>query len=184
MKKENILKGIIGGFIGSLAGVVAIVLFSKLGYVAAIAGLIMAVCTINLYQKFAGGISKKGIIACIIIMIIMTVVGNNLAFSFALAGELKEYYNVDSSVTYIFFNLFSLMSEGLIVTSTYVGDLMLIVIFNLIGAVGTFKNQIKNIKISNANNNANYNGNNQNNINQNNNNNNNSAFNQNNNNMM
>jgi len=66
MNKENFLKGIIGRAIGSLVGVVAILFFYKLGYVATIAGLIMAVCTINLYQKFAGGIGKKELLIALL----------------------------------------------------------------------------------------------------------------------
>jgi len=93
-----------------------------------------------------------------VIMIVMTVVGNNLAFSFAVVEELKSYYDVNGDVTYIFFNLYSLMSEGLIEVSTYVGDLIMIVLFNIMGAIGILKNQLKKIKISSSNNNhVNYN---------------------------
>lgn len=158
MNKEKFLKGILGGFVGSLVGVIAILFFYKLGYVAAVAGLLMAACTISLYQKFAGGIDKKGIIACIIIMIVMTIVGNNLAFTFALVDELKTYYDIEGDFMHIFFNLYSLMSEGLIETSTYVGDLIMILLFNIMGAVGVLKNQFKQIKVSTNNNNqVNYN---------------------------
>ena len=100
IKKENVFKGIIGGLIGSLAGVLAIVLFSKLGYIASVAGLIMAVCTIKLYEKFAGSIGKKGIISCIVIMIIMTIVAENTSFTVKYPGY--GFLFMDCGIGYCF----------------------------------------------------------------------------------
>ena len=156
MNKENYVKGIMGGFIGSLIGVVAIVFFYKLGYVAAAAGIIMSICTINFYKKFAGEISKKGIFICIGIMLVMTFVGYNFAFSMALVDELKAY-GVNVDVFKVFFRLFSLMSEGMIVVSAYLGDLAMLMLFSIAGSVGVLKDQFKKANVtSNPNNQVNY----------------------------
>ena len=46
-KNQNAAAGIVGALIGSLLGVLSIVIFGQLGYVASVSGLIMAVCTIK-----------------------------------------------------------------------------------------------------------------------------------------
>ena len=149
MENEKKFKGILGGLLGSLAGVVAIIFFYKLGYVAAAAGLVMAVCTIGLYKKFNNGtIDKKGIITCIVIMMVMSIVGYNLAFCMALLEEL-EAFGIESDVIYLFFKLYSLIGQGLIETSTYVGGLVMLLFFNVLGSVGVFKDQIKELKNKN-----------------------------------
>lgn len=145
IKKENVVKGIIGGLIGSLAGVLAIVLFSKLGYIASVAGLIMAVCTIKLYEKFAGSIGKKGIISCIVIMIIMTLVAENTAFTLQILKELKAE-GVEGEFSYIFINLYKFMSLGYLNTSGYITDLIMIFAFNLLGSFGIFKNKFNELQ--------------------------------------
>ena len=48
-KGENITGGLVGALLGSLVGVVSIIIFSQLGYVAALSGVIMAVCTLKGY---------------------------------------------------------------------------------------------------------------------------------------
>lgn len=144
-REENLLKGILGALIGSLAGVLVIVVFGKLGYVVSFAGLIMAAATIKLYEKFAGSISKKGIIACIIIMIIMTFIGNNLSFSIILVDELKRY-NIDADVIDIFFRLFSLLQDGSASVSSYFSNLFMVLLFSILGSYGLLKEKFKILK--------------------------------------
>ena len=147
-REENLLKGILGAFIGSLAGVLVIILFGKLGYVVSFAGLIMAAATIKLYEKFAGGISKKGIITCIIIMIIMTVIGNNLCFSIILVDELKAY-NIDADIFDVFIRLYTLLQDGSASLSSYCTNLFMVLLFSILGSYGLLKDKIKLIKNNN-----------------------------------
>lgn len=69
--KENYPAGIVGAILGSLIGVVVIVIIGQLNYVAVISGLVMGFCTFNFYQKFAKKITWIGIIICSVIMIAM-----------------------------------------------------------------------------------------------------------------
>ena len=48
-KRENVLAGIVGAFLGSLIGVACIVIVGQMGYVASICGLVMAVCSLKGY---------------------------------------------------------------------------------------------------------------------------------------
>ena len=83
-KKENVLLGILGAFLFSLAGAVVWVVLDLIGFIAAISGLVGVFCAIHGYRIFAGKLSKKGIIIAIIIAFIVF----NLYF-FVLKSPLK-----------------------------------------------------------------------------------------------
>ena len=72
-KPGNYVTGIVGALLGSLIGVIAWVLVYQLGYIAAIVGLIMAVCTIKGYQLLGGKLNIAGVIICVVIMIEMCI---------------------------------------------------------------------------------------------------------------
>ena len=67
-KSENVIGGIVGALLGSLLGALAIIVISRLGYVAAISGVIMGVCTLKGYEMLGGKFSKKGVLISCIIM--------------------------------------------------------------------------------------------------------------------
>ena len=143
-KDENVLLGIIGAIIGSLAGGALIIFFSSIGFVASLAGLAMAVCTLLLYEKFAGSISKKGIIISIIIMIAMTLLAENIAISLKAAKELKEYgYNLN--FIDIFKNLYTFLRDDVLDMSSYISNLFMVYLFTILGAVSTIAKKIKTI---------------------------------------
>lgn len=52
-KKENLVGGVVGALVGSLLGVASIILLSQMGYVAALSGVIMAVCALKGYELLA-----------------------------------------------------------------------------------------------------------------------------------
>lgn len=141
VKNENVFLGLIGGLIGSLAGVASIVLLSRIGFVASIAGLVMAICTIKLYEKFAGSISKKGIIICIVITLLMTLLAENISFAWQVVREL-DAKGYKGDFFDIFFNLYKYMGEGYFNNSTYFTNLGLVYLFNIIGAFSLFKTQL------------------------------------------
>ncbi len=87
-KSENVPFGIAGAFLGSLLGVAAIVILGQLGYIAAISGFIMALFTLKGYEKFAGKLSKVGVIASVIILFVMTIFGNRLDWAISISREL------------------------------------------------------------------------------------------------
>lgn len=143
--EENMTKGILGALLGSIIGIIVIILFGKLGFVASIAGFVMAGATIKLYEKFAGDISKKGIIVCIIIMIVMTIVGNNLTISILLVDELREN-NIEATVFDIFIRFYTLLSNGYIDVSSYLTNLFMVLLFNVIGAFSFLRDKFNTLK--------------------------------------
>ncbi len=138
-KNENVVLGVVGAIIGSLAGAVAIILLSQLGVVASASGLAMSFCTLTLYEKFSGKLSKKGIIICILIMLVVTFLAENLAISIQIAKQSRY------STFYVFKNFFQLISYADVV-GDYIMDLVLVYVFTAGGAFGIIKTKLNDVK--------------------------------------
>lgn len=91
MTGENVLAGIIGAFLGSCIGVLIIVIFALLGYVAAAGGVAMAICTLKGYELFAKKMSKKGIFLCIVMMLFMIFAAYSIDTGLILFREFADY---------------------------------------------------------------------------------------------
>lgn len=141
-KKENIIGGFVGALIGSLLGVVAIVILGQLGYVAVISGLILAVCTLKGYELLGGKLSKVGIVISVLIMIVMVYFGSRLDWSISVAN----YYE-DVDILYAFQILPQLFAEGYLEASAFYESLFLVYIFTAIGAIPTIINMIRDGKL-------------------------------------
>lgn len=135
-RSENMVAGLVGAFLGSLLGVVCIVVVGQMGYIAALSGLLMAVCALKGYEKFAGGLSKKGIIACCVLMLVMTYLGNRMDWAFS-ASKALDMGLMDS---YRAIPLF--LKEGVIESAAYWGNLVMLYLFTVLGAVPTVRNAL------------------------------------------
>lgn len=139
-KKENIVGGIVGALVGSLLGVACIIVLGQLGYVAAISGVVMAVCTMKGYDLLGGKLSTIGVIICTVIMLVMTYMGNRLDWATSVALE----FEVDIATAFRSVPL--LLEEEIIDAASYWVNLGMVYVFALIGAVPTVINTMKNQK--------------------------------------
>lgn len=133
-KRENVIGGIVGAFLGSLIGVAVIVVLEQLGYVAAISGIVMGVCAFKGYELLGGKLSKLGVVISVLIMIIMIWVGTRASWALVLQ---KEIYTEESFFTV--FRLFDqvldeLKAMGADITSDFTKDLIMQYVFAAIGA--------------------------------------------------
>lgn len=140
-KQENVVTGLVGGLLGSLLGVGAIILFGQLGYVSALSGIIMAVCSLKGYELLGGKLTNKGIIGTAIVMIVMVYFGTRLDWSISLANFFQEM-----NFLMAFRMLPDLIREGYIEASVYYWDLALVYIFTALGAIPTIIGMRKNKK--------------------------------------
>lgn len=136
-KKERVFLGFLGAFLGSLIGVVCIVLIGQWGYVASLSGVIMGFCALMGYQLLGRTISTKGIVICAVIMIIMVFISNQISYGFAVA----EVYETDviTGITAVPM----LLAEGGIETDVFLKDLGMLYLFTALGAVPTLKDHFK-----------------------------------------
>lgn len=139
-KKDNVVTGIVGAFIGSILGVLCIVIIGQLGYVAAISGIIMAVCTLKGYELLGGKLTTKGIIISVVLMIVMTYIGDRIDTAILVTRELGYDF------LYSFQIVPTLLDQLVLDAGAYWGNLALVYVFVLIGAVPTVYSAFKNHK--------------------------------------
>lgn len=132
-KKDNVVAGTVGALLGSVLGVICIILLSQMGYVAAISGVIMAVGVLKGYELLGKKLTKKGIIIGVVIMLVMTYVGDRLDWAIDLYKEVKP----DATFFECYRLIPILLREGIITMRNYIGHLVMLYLFLLFGAVPT-----------------------------------------------
>ena len=140
-KQDNFVAGLVGALLGSLVGVAAIVLLGQLGFVSALSGLLMAVCSLKGYELLGGKLTNKGMITTGIIMVMMVYFGTRLDWAISIARFVPE-----ASFVMAFRVLPELISEGFIEGSDFYFDLTLVYVFTALGAIPTIIAMRKNKK--------------------------------------
>ena len=137
---ENAFLGLMGALVGAILGGASIILLSQLGYIASISGFILAFCTLKGYELLGKRLSKKGIVLCVILMIVTPFVADWIDWAIFLMKDYPEYglTLVDSCIM-----LGELMAEGYVDMFEYVKNLGMIYLFVILGAFGTLKNVLK-----------------------------------------
>lgn len=128
-KEENVAAGIIGAFLGSVLGFICIVLCGKLGYITAISGIVMGICTIKGYELLSGKVTKKGIVFSVMLILIMAYCGDRLGW----AMEVSKVWDI--GVMEAFKILPELVKEGYIDSMAYLRNLVMLFIFTFGGAI-------------------------------------------------
>ena len=141
-KPENVLTGVVGALLGSLLGVGCIVLLGQLGYVAALSGIVLAICTLKGYELLGGRLSTKGIVISCVLMLVMTYVGHRLDWAITVA----KYF--EASLTDSFRAIPYLIDEDILDGGVYVGNLIKLYMFTLVGAVPTIVSSVKSRKMA------------------------------------
>ena len=130
-RQENIVAGVVGAFLGTLLGVVCTVVIGQLGYVASLSGLIMAVGALKGYELLGGRLSKKGAVISSVLILVMTWLAHRLTWAIALASA------AGLGVFESFQTIPELLEAGLLEGPAYWGDLVMLYLFTLLGAVPT-----------------------------------------------
>lgn len=132
-KDGNFNLGIIGAICGAAVGSFFIIIFDQGGFMMSFAGLLMSFCTLKSYKLLATHNSKKGLITCLILMVLVSYHIHRLSWSITLA----DYY---STTTFIFFvNFIRLMFEGYVNIAYYLLELATLLIFIFIGSSPTIR---------------------------------------------
>ena len=141
-KEENYVSGAVGAFLGSLAGAVAIVVFSQLGVVSALSGVIMGVCTIKLYEKLAGKMSTKGAIICSVMMLLMVYLGDRFDWAILVNRE-AGISLIESFRDVPYYLQYDYIPKG-----SYYGNLLLEYFFTALGAAPQIMTLLRGKKIA------------------------------------
>ena len=144
-EKENVPMGLLGAFIGSILGVLCIIILSQIGFVASVSGVVMGFATLEGYRKIGKNLDKKGIILSIVVMIIMTYLACRLDISISVHREVNEM-----DIIYLFKNMTYFVRNGYIDSGVYYGNMALVYLFSALGAFSSVKSKLfiaKNSKI-------------------------------------
>lgn len=137
---ENLIGGIVGAILGSLLGAVCILLISQLGYVAAISGVVMAVCTLKGYELLGKKLTTRGVVISVVLMCVVTFLTNRLDWAILVSQEL------DWGISYSYQAVPYLIEEEIIEVGSYYGNLIMIYLFVIVGAVPMVRNILRNQK--------------------------------------
>ncbi|MCI9445558.1 MAG: sulfite exporter TauE/SafE family protein [Oscillospiraceae bacterium] len=136
--RDNVIAGTVGAFLGSLIGVACIVIFSKLGYVSAVSGVVMAVCAIRGYALLGGKLTRRGAVISGLFILVMTYIATKLCFALAVMEAATE--KVSFFMIYQSIGLFLEDSE---LRRIFLGELALQYLFTLLGSVPTLLSSLR-----------------------------------------
>ncbi len=129
-ESEGILPaGLLGAFLGCLVGVILIAILGAIGFIASIGGIVLAICAIKGYELLGKKMSKLGLVLTIIMMIGMVYFAQMLSYCIYLSIEF------DVSFAQIFLSLHELIFTDTQIIISYYGELGLLYLFTLLGAI-------------------------------------------------
>ena len=134
-KPENVVAGIVGAILGAAIGAAAIVLLDMAGYVAAISGVILAICTYKGYELLGGKLSKKGLIIGTLLILVTPYVADRISWALAIM-EAWEAYGVT------FAEAFAVVHEAAEMES-YLAGLGMLYLFTALGAFSVVRTRMK-----------------------------------------
>lgn len=138
-KPENVLTGVVGAIIGAVLGGASIVLLSQLGFVAAISGVILAVCTLKGYELLGGQLSKRGIIICCVLMAITPYIADRIDWAIIIA---QTFADEGVTLGMAFAAVHDVIAESDMLVD-YFTSLGMVYLFVVMGAFGTLKGLFK-----------------------------------------
>ncbi len=137
---ENVLLGVIGALIGAILGGASIILLSEMGYVASISGLILAFCTLKGYELLAKELSKKGMVICIVLMLVTPFLADLLGWGIVIRRDLPE---LGAGLLEAMLLVPALIEAEMIALSDYLINLGMVYLFVIMGGFYTVKKFIK-----------------------------------------
>lgn len=132
-KPENIPAGILGALVGAVIGAAAIILVSRLGYVASLCGLVLAFCTLKGYELLSGSMSKVGVVICLVIMLATPYLADRLDWAILLMQDYQKQYAEALPMTVAFQMVPDMIREEVILESEYMASLVKLYVFTVIG---------------------------------------------------
>lgn len=130
---ESLVGGIVGALLGAVLGVIAIVLIGQLGYVSALSGVIMGACTTKGYEWLGRHLSVRGVVISVLVMIGMVYFAHQVNWTVSIYRQISPKADLFT----IFKAIPDLLREGSIKASSYYGNLGLLYLFSLLGALPT-----------------------------------------------
>lgn len=133
-KPENLLGGIVGAVLGAVLGAAAIILLGQLGFIASISGFVLAFCTLKGYELLGGRLSTKGIVICIILMLVTPFLADWVDWTLLF---MREFPSLSFGEAFSF--VIDFLADGTIELSDYLLNLGMLYLFTILGAFSTVR---------------------------------------------
>ncbi len=148
--QENVLAGIVGAFLFSLAGGALWFVLYLVGFMASISGLVAAICAIKGYSFFAKKESTKGIVISVIVALAVMVIAWYCGLAYDIVQAYKMWFESgEIDYTINFFDAIRNAHLFLLDPAIGVGyfiDLGITILLCAVGAGSYVVNKIKNAK--------------------------------------
>lgn len=148
--QENVLAGIVGAFLFSLAGGVLWFVLYLIGFMASISGLVAAICAIKGYSVFAKKESTKGIIISVVVALVVMVIAWYCGLAYDIVQAYQMWFeNGEIDYTINFFD--AIRNAHLFLSDPEIGigyfvDLGITILLCAVGAGSYVVNKVKNAK--------------------------------------
>ena len=151
---ENVLAGIVGAFLFSLAGGGLWYVLYMIGILAAISGLVGAICAIKGYSLFAKKESVKGIVIAVVMTLLVIVIAWYFCLSYDAYIAHQQWFE-EGEIDYTITFLDALLGSHIYLSDPdigpgYWGDLALGLLFCVVGGGSYVVNKIRNAKAAAA----------------------------------
>ena len=153
LEEENVLAGIVGAFLFSLAGGILWYVLYQVGFLAAISGIVGVICAIKGYSLFAKNESIKGIVISIVAAVVVLTIAWYLCLSTDVYNAYQEWYaagEVDFTLTFweSVRSAYLFLQDSEIAFS-YLKDLLIGLALCAFGAVKSISDSVRRVKITN-----------------------------------
>ena len=151
---ENILAGIVGAVLFSLAGGILWFLLYQVGFLAGISGLVGVICAIKGYTIFSKKESLRGIIIAIVSAVVVMIIAWYLCLAYDVFNAYKDWYangEIDFTITFseAVKGAYLYLQEPDILLA-YLKDLGIGLALCVVGAFRFVSNAVKSIKNENS----------------------------------
>ncbi len=145
--EENVLFGVIGAFLFSLVGGALYLILSRIGYIAALSGLVGVVCAIKGYAFFSKKESRRGLVISVIVAAVVLIIAWYIGFCIDLSAAYKDWY-ATGEVDYLptFFECVAYGFIDLTANPSYFIDLAISLGLGAIGCWSYVRNKLKHEK--------------------------------------
>ena len=134
----NVVAGIVGAILFSLVGVALWVFINRMGYIAAISGLVITVCAFKGYEVFGKKLTTPGLISCIVVAVLMCVFSTYVSLCVDIYVVLQDYF-IDATIMDAI-DLVPLMLEDGEILGAYARDLLIGLALGAVASFGYVRN--------------------------------------------
>ncbi len=137
---ERVGMGFLGALLGAILGGASIVLFSQMGVIAALSGVLLAIFTLKGYELLGKQLSKKGILICILLMVVVVLIADWVDWALLAMKSLPEYGLTFGDCMIL---IPAMLMDGSLSMSEYLRNLGMLYLFVAMGAWGTLRKAMR-----------------------------------------